>query len=73
MSKKKVMIIIKSVASAIILILGIITYQGGIKRNTFSHLVIVSMVVLFILEITLKYFQKEKGDQQANEKPNGQL
>lgn len=62
MSKKKILIIIKSIASAMILILGILTYQGSITQNTFSRLVIVLMAGLFLLEITLKYFVKSKKE-----------
>lgn len=68
MSKKKILIISKSIASAMILILGILTYQGSITQNMFSRLVIVIMAVLLLLEITLKYLVKRKKEVNQPEK-----
>jgi formate/nitrite transporter FocA (FNT family) len=57
---KKSRYIIKNIAAAIIVTLGILAYQGVISRTAFSNLMIAILVMAFAMELAIKYILKNK-------------
>lgn len=58
--KKKTRYYIKNIAVVIIIVLGILAYQGVISRSAFSNLMIAILVITIALELVIKHVLKNK-------------